>query len=573
MCDFKANLARMICCVFASAIIGHAHAASIDTEPANLVTNGSFEYGQFSPNSLPSGWSWNSWARTAIPVWDETEAREGGRSVKIISPTLDDAQWVQSVPVETNKPYYLSGWVKTNDVAHSPESVDAGANISLLNSWTSSPGVLGTRDWMRTGVLFNSESNGQVTVAARLGFYAGTTTGTAWFDDIRLTPVVPLNPHPSWRILVLIYRDTDFSYTDSSGTAHHVVASMTQYEVDQAANAARQFVENDIPALTSGNMTPTVTIGYPDRALTKLSPNSSGWWPSPQDTVTERDPAFDSVIVIWDPRTVDQITGQSIWIGSAAGLTPAMGTSQAYTTIIIEAAFSYGNRNVFKHEWGHSILEFFHAIGTAPKPKVENHANANDYVNCLTHAPYVWADETDANPIPNSIYNNYSGFTHDYYSGMTARAGEPTRCLGISGEAWAYGGPVANSANPSMYAPTQIINDKVNFVVQSTSFNPTQVAGGPAGVFTINAVLTNKSSEKIWAPIRAVVNTLTKGNTLLSTTDGNGGVGSKQAIDAGSDEALTWNESVAVQFRIGLATRYGFSFLVDIEGNVPSQSE
>ena len=426
---------------------------------------------------------------------------------------------------------------------------------------------------MQSGVLFNSESNVQVTVAARLGFYSGTTAGTAWFDDIKLTPVVPLNPHPSWKILVLIYRDTDFSYVDSSGTQHHVVASMTQYEVDQATNAARQFVENDIPILTSANMTPTVTIRYPDRALTKLSPNSSGWWPSPQDTVTERDPAFDSVIVIWDPRTVDRMTGQHIWIGSAAGLTPAMGTGQAYTTIIIEAAFSYGHRNVFKHEWGHSILEFFNAIGTAPRPKVENHANANDYVNCLTHAPYVWVDETDAKPIPNSIYNNYSGFTHDYYSGMTVRANEPTRCLGIDSEAWAYGGPVANSANPSMFTPTQIINDYVNFVVQSTSFNPTQVAGGPAGVFTINAVLTNKSSEKIWTPIRAVVNTLSNGNTLLSATDGNGGVGSKQAIDAGPDEALTWNESVAVQFRIGLSTRYGFSFLVDIEGNILPQPE
>ena len=571
MCDFKGNLARMICFVLASTIVGHVHAASIGTEPANLVTNGSFEQGQFSPNSLPNGWSWDSWARTAIPIWDETEALTGDRSVKIISPTLDDARWVQSVPVEPNKPYYLSGWVKTKDVAHSPEIVDAGANISLLGGFTSSPGIFGTQDWMRTGVLFNSESNGQVTVATRLGFYAGTTTGTAWFDDIKLTPVVPLSPHPSWRILVLIYRDTDFTYTDSSGAPHHVVASMTQYELDQAASAARQFVENDIPALTSSNMTPTLTIRYPDRALTKLSPSGGGWWPSPQDTVEERDPAFDSVIVIWDPRAVDVITGQPIWIGSAAGLTPAMGTGQAYTTIIIEAAFSYGHRNVFKHEWGHSILEFFNAIGTAPRPKVENHTDANQYVNCLTGAPYVWADETDANPIPNSIYNNYSGFTHDYYSGMTARAAEPTRCLGITGEAWAYGGPVSHSANQSMFTPTQIINDKVNFVLQSTSFNPSQVAGGPAGVFTINAVLTNKSAEEIWAPIKAIVKTLTNGNTLLSTTEGNGGVGSKQAIGAGTDDALTLDESVTVQFKIGLATRNRFSFLVDIEGYVLSQ--
>ncbi|MGZ9212949.1 MAG: hypothetical protein ACXW53_13705 [Candidatus Binatia bacterium] len=571
MRDCKSNLRSIICFVLASMIIEPVHAASIDSEPANLVSNGSFEQGQFSPTRLPSGWSWDSWARTAIPVWDETEARTGDRSVKIISPTLDDARWIQSVPVELNKPYYLSGWVKTHDVAHSPEIVDAGANISLLDGSTRSPGILGTQDWLRTGVLFNSESNGQVKVAARLGFYGGTTTGTAWFDDIKLTPVVPLNPHPSWRILVLIYRDTDFSYTDSSGTQHHVVASMTQYEVDQAAHAARQFVEKDIPALTSSNMLPTLTIRYPDRALSKLSPHGGGWWPSPENTAGERDPAFDSVIVIWDPRATDQITGKSIWLGSAAGLTPAMGTGQAYTTMIIEAAFSYGHRNVFKHEWGHSILEFFNAIGTAPRPKVENHTVANQYVNCLTGAPYVWVDETDSNPIPNSIYHNDSGFTHDYYSGMTARAAEPARCLGITGEAWAYGGPVSHSASPSMFTASQIINDKVNFVVQSTSFNPNRVAGGSAGVFTIKAVLTKTSPAEIWAPIKAVVKTLTNGNTLLSATEGNGSAGSKQAIDAGSDDALTGNESLTVQFRIGLATLDRFSFHVDIEGDVLSQ--
>ena len=56
---------------------------------------------------------------------------------------------------------------------------------------------------------------------------------------------------------------------------------------------------------------------------------------------------------------------------------------------------------------------------------------------------YVWLDETDANPIPNSIYNNESGFTHDYYSGTTALATDPMHCLGITPSAWATGGPVS----------------------------------------------------------------------------------------------------------------------------------
>ena len=113
----------------------------------------------------------------------------------------------------------------------------------------------------------------------------------------------------------------------------------------------------------------------------------------------------------------------------------------------IDAAVYRGHRNIFKHEWGHCILFYFDAVGTTPKPTVSNHAEATDYVNCQTGQFYVWQDETLASPIPNSIYNNESGFTHDYYSGTTATADQPSRCLGITPEAWALGGPVSHSGN------------------------------------------------------------------------------------------------------------------------------
>jgi hypothetical protein len=230
---------------------------------------------------------------------------------------------------------------------------------------------------------------------------------------------------------VLIYDRTDAVLTDAAGVRHHMVATMTRPEVDRAAQVATQFAETDIPALTSGNMIPELTIRYPDHALTQLDAFGGAWWPSPANTASDRDPAFDSVIVIWDPRVVDQDTGTSYWLGAGAGLTPPMGVGQTYATIIIEAT-SYGHRNVFKHEWGHSILNYFDAAGTAPKPAVTNHALTNQYVHWPTGDNYVWLDETNANPIPNSIYNNESGFTHDYYSGTTATADQPARRLGIT---------------------------------------------------------------------------------------------------------------------------------------------
>ena len=126
----------------------------------------------------------------------------------------------------------------------------------------------------------------------------------------------------------------------------------------------------------------------------------------------------------------------------------------------------------------------------------------------------------------------------------------------------------SESRNNLIAVSNSIVNDKVNFVVKSTSFNPTSVPGGPAGTFTVTAVLTNKSTENILEPINAIVKTLTNGNKLLSATEGNGGVGSKQAIDAGSDDILIPKESTTVQFRIGLANRNRFSFFVDVSGTV-----
>ncbi len=114
--------------------------------------------------------------------------------------------------------------------------------------------------------------------------------------------------------------------------------------------------------------------------------------------------------------------------------------------------------------------------------------------------------------------------------------------------------------------PIDIANDRVGLVVNSTSFNPAPVAGGPAGVFTISATLTNPSSTWILTPVSAVVNTLTGGNILLSATQGGGTSGSRQQIDVGDDNALAPSESRTVQFRIGLAARTPFTFLVDVEG-------
>jgi hypothetical protein len=458
--EFKMRTMRSILTILAICMVSSltekpAYAAPEKLEPINILMNGSFEQGDFSPTEAPDFWSQGSYDPSAVFTWDDTQAYEGSRSVKITSDTPNDAYWLQTIYVQPNTTYVVSGWIKTENVGHSAQSVDRGANISIMGywDWYSTP-LFGTNDWTYVSFVFNSGDRTQMTLAARLGYWSGTATGTAWFDDLKVTTLQETETNPSWKILLLIYDTVDFTYTDPAGVTHHYSGVMTDQEKDQAAWVTTKFVQEDIPALNSGYMIPILTIRYPERPLTELSPISSGWWPDPINTLPERDPAFDSVIVIWDPWVVDDATGQTTWIGFGAGLTLPMGTGQTYTTMIIDAVW-YGHRNVLKHEWGHSITFFYDALGTAPKPAVDNHMNdtSNRYVHCPTGEPYILQDETDANLIPNSIYNNYSGFTHDYYSGTTATPDQPTRCLGITPEAWASGGPVSKPSR--VFTPLQ----------------------------------------------------------------------------------------------------------------------
>jgi len=427
--------------------------------PLNLLNNPGFELPVENPDAASLNWTTSQWAPVSNFSRDHDLSHSGLSSMRIITSSMNDAWFSQNVTVEPNTPYLLTGWIKTQNVASG-----AGANLCLAGTWTHTEGVFGTKDWTFVRLWFNSGSDTQINIGARLGYWGNLSAGTAWFDDLRLTPLRPDEPHPRWKILVLIYEKTDALLTDGAGLRHHMVGAMTSDEIDRATFQATKFVEIDIPGLDSGNMIPELTIRYPDHPLTQLDRFAdSSWWPSPANTAPERDPAFDSVIVIWDPRVIDQFNGTSYWIGGYAGLTPVMGTGQTYLAIIIEAT-GYGHRNVFKHEWGHSILSYFDAAGTAPKPAVTNHAEVNQYVHWPTGDPYVWIDETDANPIPNSIYNNESGFTHDYYSGNTATADQPTRRLGIPPEAWMLGGPVTK---PGVSSPPPAVPCNADILLTS----------------------------------------------------------------------------------------------------------
>ena len=436
-------------------LAGAALAAPLCRPPANLIANPGFEAGTWAPGGRPTGWGFDAWSTLALGTWDNTVAHGGRHSVRIDALTPDDARWVQSVAVPVNVPLYLSGWVKTDNVRRGADQPSSpGATISALGRWDQTAPTWGTTPWHHVGMNFVSDTP-TVVAAPRLGFWGGLASGTAWYDDLMLVPRVADVPHPRWKILVLVYPQTDAVINRPDGSTRRVQGQASPAEVAQAIAQAQLFVEQDIPALTSGNMLPTLTVRTVDQPMRRLSPDGAGlWWP---DAQADADPRFDSVIVLWEPRVRDVVTGESLWMGYSYGGMRQRGTGQTYTTVTLPYAGPNGNRNVYKLHWGWSILSYFDALRLTPQPTVPPVTFASQYVNCQTGRHYVWVDETLDQPVPNSIYSNAAGFTHDYYSGTVARAEAPTVCLGIGPQAWAWGGPVTHSGSqPVFTAPARL---------------------------------------------------------------------------------------------------------------------
>jgi hypothetical protein len=93
----------------------------------NVLVNGGFEQ---ASGVLGRPFAWNPVpAFGSLLTWDFDVARTGIGSIRISNPTPNDAAWTQEITLEPNHNYLLSGWIKTEGVAHTTQVVNAGANL------------------------------------------------------------------------------------------------------------------------------------------------------------------------------------------------------------------------------------------------------------------------------------------------------------------------------------------------------------------------------------------------------------------------------------------------------------
>lgn len=143
------------------------------------IQNPSFEEME---GGLPRGWKMALWQRKASLEVDSI-AHSGKQSVKISSAEGGDASWTTVAPVKPYSRYRLSGWIKTQEVK---ALTGKGALLNLHNLQPlQTAAIIGTQDWTRVELLFDTGGNDALQVNCLLGGW-GKATGTAWYDDIQL---------------------------------------------------------------------------------------------------------------------------------------------------------------------------------------------------------------------------------------------------------------------------------------------------------------------------------------------------------------------------------------------------
>ena len=170
-------------------------ASAVDPDGNEVLTNGGFE---LAPASKPEGWTSTEYSGNAEFSWPST-GHSGNHSVQIASSGGADASWGLSntVSVDPNTEYTLSGWIKTENLqkvdgsgivdGNDQDPLGAGFNVDELgfvpDQIATAP--TGTNDWTEVSATVNTGDNSEVTVNAFLGGF-GQASGTVWYDDVRL---------------------------------------------------------------------------------------------------------------------------------------------------------------------------------------------------------------------------------------------------------------------------------------------------------------------------------------------------------------------------------------------------
>lgn len=156
-----------------------------------LLANGNFS--RLEENGLPEAWYTDAYHFGAAYTDFEVAEHAGPNqqhALHITNHELNDARFAQTVPVEPDSVYCLSGLIKTQAAG------GHGANLSVEDVYTFSNHLYDTEgEWQAVSLYGRTgKSQRDLTVFARLGGYSGESQGEAWFADLSLKKAADVPP-------------------------------------------------------------------------------------------------------------------------------------------------------------------------------------------------------------------------------------------------------------------------------------------------------------------------------------------------------------------------------------------
>ncbi|WP_410513411.1 glycosyltransferase family 39 protein [Paenibacillus sp. BR2-3] len=148
----------------------------------NLVQNPGFEEGEAD---APSSWAQDAWiagnASGLISVQSE-EVHTGSKAAVIENLEPNHLKWVQTIAVQPDSYYKISGWVKVVGT----EGAGTGANIFIVGIAGGYPNAVDTAgEWQYLDFFGQTgPEQSELGIGASLGGYSSLIKGKAYFDDL-----------------------------------------------------------------------------------------------------------------------------------------------------------------------------------------------------------------------------------------------------------------------------------------------------------------------------------------------------------------------------------------------------
>ncbi|MGI5939971.1 MAG: S-layer homology domain-containing protein [Thermoleophilia bacterium] len=232
----------------------------------------------------------------------------------------------------------------------------------------------------------------------------------------------------TWRVLMLVFQETDTDYLGEDGRWHHLTTSLTDSDIDAMLASFTGPVAAAVRDWSAGAVQWDIDVKYAPRPVTHLSrPDANGeQWLDPgsiQDVIDGccPDDVYDQIMVYWKSSDGSTFIPSPGW-GLALPYSPSQ--NWGYLTVTALPADWWNPScadiisQVWIHEWLHCACSFYATKGYAMPARDADGGELHGYVE-------------DQGGLP--------GWGAFYADLMQGRVLEDGRELGITREAWLSG--------------------------------------------------------------------------------------------------------------------------------------